>query len=423
MVDRKLCAIGTTKRINEMRILSIHNNYQIRGGEDESREAEERLLREMGHLVEVYEENNDRVAALGQVNMALRTVWSTEAYKTVKQRLTGSSYDVVHVQNFFPLISPSVYYAAKAEGVPVVQSLRNYRLLCPNGLFFRDGNVCEDCLGKWVPWPAMLHSCYRDSRAATGATATMLTVHRALQTWMTMVDVYIALTEFAREKFIQGGLPAEKIFVRPNFVHPDPGTGQGSGGYALFVGRLSVEKGLDTLLAAWEHLGGQMPLKIVGDGPLANQVVEATKRLPQVEWLGRRPMQEVYALMGEAMMLIFPSKWYETFGRVAVEAFAKGTPVIAANIGAIAELIEHGRTGLHFRPGDSKDLAAQVEWALAHPRELAQMRQEARAEYEAKYTAKQNYRRLMELYSLARSTNKTYAIGTHSYPIKSPPAL
>lgn len=386
-----------------MRILSVHSRYQIRGGEDECREAEERLLREMGHLVEVYEENNESVGYRGKTQLALRTVWSVEAHKTLRRRLIEQTHDVVHVQNFFPLISPSVYYAAKAEGVPVVQTLHNYRLLCPNALFFRDGHVCEDCMGKFVPWPGVLHGCYRESRTASGAVAAMLTVHRTMRTWIKMVDVYIALTEFARQKFIEGGLPAEKIVVKPNFVYSDLGIGEGRGGYALFVGRLSPEKGLDTLLAAWERLGEKVPLKIVGEGPLASQVVEAVKKLDHVEWLGRRPMEEVYALMGEATVLIFPSKWYETFGRVAVEAFAKGTPVIAANIGAIAELIDHGRTGLHFRPGDSEDLAAKVEWALAHPGELARMRREARADFEAKYTAKENYRRLMEIYTLACS--------------------
>ena len=385
-----------------MRVLSIHNCYQIRGGEDESREAEERLLREMGHIVEVYEENNDKVANINAMQMAVNTVWSQQAYQTVKQQLAGQPHDIVHVQNFFPLISPSVYYAAKSENVPVVQTLRNYRLLCPNGLFFRQGNVCEDCLGKAVPLPGVLHGCYRESRVATGAVATMLTVHRTMQTWMKMVDVYIALTEFARQKFIQAGFPEEKIVVKPNFVNPDPGVGEGKGGYALYVGRLSVEKGLDTLLEAWEHLVG-LPLKIVGDGPLADQVVEATKKLGSVEWLGRKSIKEVHALMGEATVVIFPSKWYETFGRVAVEAFAKGTPVIAANIGAIAELIEHRRTGLHFRPGDAQDLATQVEFALAHSNELAQMRSEVRREFEAKYTAKQNYRQLMDIYNLARN--------------------
>lgn len=386
-----------------MRILSIHNNYQIRGGEDESRESEERLLREMGHEVEVYQENNDRVATLGSVNMAFRTIWSKESYNIVQEKLTTKACDLVHVQNFFPLISPSVYYAAKAKGVPVVQTLRNYRLLCPNALFFRNGQVCEDCMGKPIPYPGVVHSCYRENKAASAVTATMITVHRAMQTWKEQVDLYIALTEFARQKFIQGGLPGEKIVVKPNFVYPDPGVGEGRGGYALFVGRLSVEKGLDTLLAAWQQLKNPLPLKIVGDGPLASQVAEAAEKIPKIEWLGRRPIAEVHALMGEAMVLIFPSKWYETFGRVAVEGFAKGTPTIAANIGAIAELVDRGRTGLHFQPGNPTDLAAQVEWILEHPTQLAQMRQEARAQFEAKYTAQENYRRLMEIYSLVGS--------------------
>lgn len=197
---------------------------------------------------------------------------------------------------------------------------------------------------------------------------------------------------------IQGGLPAEKIVVKPNFVHPDPGIGSGTGGYALYVGRLSVEKGLDTLLEAWQQLRQPLPLKIVGEGPLAPQVQAAADRMPQVEWLGRRSMPEVHALMGEAQFLVFPSKWYETFGRVAVEAFAKGTPVIASNIGAIAELVEAGRTGLHFQPGNATDLAAQVDWALSHPAELHHMRQVVREEFEAKYTAAQNYQRLIEIY-------------------------
>ena len=383
-----------------MQILSVHNNYQLRGGEDEPRESEERILREMGHQVDVYEDNNERIADFNSLHLAFRTIWSKESQAAIKKQLSVSSYDVMHVQNFFPLISPSIYYAAKTAGVPVIQTLRNYRLLCPNALFFRDGRVCEDCLGKFVPYPGVLHSCYRGNRAATSVTATMLTVHKALKTWTEMVDLYIALTDFARKKFIEGGFPEEKIMVKPNFVHPDPGMGEGSGGYALFVGRLSVEKGLDTLLAAWEQLKAPIPLKIVGDGPLADKVATAAKQLPKVEWLGLRPMAEVHTLMGEARVLIFPSKWYETFGRVAVEAFAKGTPVVASNIGAIGELIEHGRTGLHFNPGDAADLADKVDWVLRHPQELSRMRQAVRAEFETKYTAKENYQQLMKIYQL-----------------------
>lgn len=391
------------KEDKQMRILSVHNRYQIRGGEDESRESEEKMLREHGHIVDVYEENNDRVATLSKTQMAARTIWSTESYQVVEQRLKKNSYDILHVQNFFPLISPSIYYAAKAAGVPVIQTLRNYRLFCPNALFFRDGKVCEDCLGKAIPYPGILHGCYRESRIASSGVAAMLITHRALKTWENKVDLFITLTNFARQKCIEGGLHADKIVVKPNFVSPDPGIGKGEGGYALFVGRLSAEKGLDTLLSAWEQLDKQIPLKIVGDGPLAEKVIEAAKRLPQVEWLGRKPVAEVHALMGNAMFLVFPSKWYETFGRVAVEAFAKGTPVIAAEIGAIAELVESGRTGLTFQPNNSQDLAAKVERLLANPAQLAQMRLEVRKEFLAKYTAEQNYQQLHDIYGLVRN--------------------
>ena len=381
-----------------MRILSVHNRYQIRGGEDGSRELEERLLRDMGHQVDVYEEHNDRVATLGKLRLVSKTIWSVETYQNLNSLLTEQTYDVIHVQNFFPLISPSVYYAAKAKGIPVVQTLRNYRLLCPNGEFFRDGRVCEDCLGQFVPLPGVVHACYRGNRAATAVVAAMLTVHRAMGTWTHLIDIYIALNEFAREKFIEGGLPAEKIVVKPNFVHPDLSSGEGRGGYALFVGRLSLEKGLDTLFKAWESLGSKITLKIVGDGPLAPQVAESVAKGSGIEYLGYRPLTEVYELMGEAAFLVFPSKWYEGQPRTIIESFAVGTPVVASNLGAMSTLVSPGRTGFHFRPGDSGDFVAQVEWALAHPDELARMRREARAEFEAKYTAQENYLRLMEIY-------------------------
>lgn len=387
-----------------MRILSVHNTYQIRGGEDESRAAEENLLREHGHHVDQYEETNDRVATLSKAQLAVKTIWSTETYRDVTQHLKQHAVDVVHVQNFFPLISPAVHHAAHDAGVPVVQTLRNYRLLCPNALFFRDGNVCEDCLGKAIPYPGVVHGCYRDSRVASAGVATMIVAHRALKTWTQNIDYFITLTEFARQKFIAGGFPAEKIIVKPNFVNPDPQPGKGDGGYMLFVGRLSVEKGLDTLIEAWRRLDIPVPLKIIGDGPLSDMVQSAAQEINTIEWLGRQPMQEVYDLMGRAIAVIFPSKWYETFGRVAVEAFAKGTPVIASNIGAIAELVDGDRTGRRFSPGDPDDLTRQVKWLMNHPGAVHQMRQAARVEFQTRYTAEINYRLLMDIYTKARAS-------------------
>jgi glycosyltransferase involved in cell wall biosynthesis len=235
----------------------------------------------------------------------------------------------------------------------------------------------------------------------SGATAAMLSVHRALDTWEREVDAYIALSEFARRKFVEGGLTAEKIAVKPNFIDPDPGMGEGRGDYVLFVGRLSQEKGVDTMLAGWERLADKVPLKVVGDGPLASKVAEAAKRFEEIEWLGRQPKDRVLALMKEAQALVLPSVCYENFPIVLAEAYAVGLPVIASNLGGMSSLVHHGSTGLHFQPGDPESLALQVEWASAHPVRLRQMREKARAEFEAKYTAEQNHQSLMEIYQTA----------------------
>ena len=382
-----------------MNILTVHNRYKIRGGEDECYEEEVSLLRSHGHSLCCYEENNARLADLEPLKVAQLTVWSEETFSAIQAKLQLKDYNLIHVHNFLPLISPSIYHAASSSGIPIVQTLHNYRLLCPNGLFFRNGHPCEACLGKSFSWPGIIHKCYRNNRLATVTVASMLSTHHILSTWSKKVDAYIALTEFARKKFIQGGIPGEKIFVKPNFVATDTGVGSGVGRYAIYVGRLSAEKGLDILLDAWTKFSIKLPLKIVGEGPLAGMVSQAEQTNSAIEWLGRRSIQEVYDLIGYAKFLVFPSKWYETFGRVAIEAFSKGTPVIASKIGAIEEIIDHQRTGLHFTPGNAEDLARQIDWALSHETELAAMRQAARAEFEAKYTAEANYIRLMEIYN------------------------
>jgi glycosyltransferase involved in cell wall biosynthesis len=400
---------GEYGNLCRMKILAVHNRYQRPGGEDQVFAEETALLQSRGNRVLRCEVHNDQVEHTGRFTLAKDTVWNASAYRELGALIRRERPDVVHFHNTLPLISPAGYYAARAQGVPVVQTLHNYRLLCPVALFFRDGHVCEDCMGKAVPWPGVVHGCYRGSRAASGVVATMLTVHRALRTWTQTVDVYVALTGFARDKFVEGGLPAGKIQVKPNFVAPDPGRGEGGGGYALFVGRLAPEKGPGTMLAAWDRLEPGIPLKIVGDGPLKDRVARAAATRPNVEWLGHRPVAEVHALMRKAEMLVLPSEWYETFGRVAAEAFAAGTPVLAADIGAVGELVKHGRTGLKFRPGDPEDLATQVAWALSHPANLRRMRGEARAEFEARYTAEINYPKLMEIYESALQRKKVPA--------------
>jgi glycosyltransferase involved in cell wall biosynthesis len=229
----------------------------------------------------------------------------------------------------------------------------------------------------------------------------MLAVHRLLKTWQEQVDVYIALTEFARQKFIEGGLPAEKMIVKPNFVYPDPGPGGNERAYALLVSRLTVEKGVLTVLEAWERLSPLVPLKIVGEGPLSKEVQRVCQGKPHIDFLGAKPLPEVYSLMQKARFVIFPTLLYETFGRVVIESYAAATPVIASNIGSASTLVVNGSTGLHFIPGDPLDLARKVQWAWEHPRELAEMGRNARREYEMKYTAEKNYQMLMEIYRKA----------------------
>jgi len=384
-----------------MRVLMLHNRYLLHGGEDISCAMDVELLRNRGYEVDLYEETNARVESLGPLKTGARAIWSRETYHRVRQLVRQNKCEVVHVQNFFPLISPSAYYAARAEGAAVVQSLRNYRLICPASNCLRNGRVCEDCVGKAIAWPGVLHACYRGSATATAAVAAMLAVHHGIGTWRRHVDAFICLTHFGRDKFVSAGLPADKIAIKPNFVHPDPGVGEGRGGYALFVGRLDVQKGVDVLLAAWEAAAARPPMKVLGDGPLADRVRQVAARAPEIEWLGHRSLDETYQLMQNAAFLVLPSVSYEGFPRVLVEGFACGTPVIASRISPMTELIDDGVTGLLFAVGNADDLGARVAWAWTHPAELSQMRRNARVKFEADFTAEKNGQILAAIYATA----------------------
>jgi glycosyltransferase involved in cell wall biosynthesis len=308
---------------------------------------------------------------------------------------------VAHFHNTFPLVSPGAYFACAKAGVPVVQTLHNYRLLCPAATFFRDGNICEQCLPRKTPWPGVLHSCYHGSASASFGVAAMLTSHRILGSWQNRIDAYIALSQFARNKFIQGGLPAERIRVKPNFVDADPGPKNGAGDYALFIGRLSEEKGLRVLLKAWACLKINVPLIIAGGGPMTSEVTIAVQKLGtnRIQVLGHVERGRVMELLRGARFLVFPSIWYEgAFPLSIIEAFACGLPVIASKIGAMEESIADGQTGLLFPCGNATNLAERVGWAWTHADQMQTMGRAARAEYEAKYTPEINYEMLMEIY-------------------------
>lgn len=387
--------------IGVRRVLVVHNRYQHAGGEDSVVCAELGLLRAMGHDVEVLEENNDNIVQWnGAAKAAFECVYSTSSAQRVRALIEEFQPDVMHVHNFFPRISPAAHYAARAMSVPVVQTLHNYRLLCPSSMFLRDGKRCEACLGKEIPWPAVQYGCYRKSRAASAAVVGMLSVHRALGTWERTVHRFIAPSEFARSKFIEGGLPAARIAVKPHFVSPDPGAGNSAGGYALFVGRLSEEKGVQTLLEAWRRMSTRTPLKIVGDGPLASDVRDAAAAMREVGWLGARSREEVLQLMRDAAVLVVPSVSYETFGMVIAEAFAAGLPVAASCLGAMTEMVRDGETGRQFTAGDAGALAEAVQAVLMDPRRRT-MSLNARRAFEERFTAAASYAQLIEIYRQA----------------------
>ncbi len=385
-----------------MKILLVHNKYQQPGGEDVVFEQERKLLEAAGHDVAVYCRTNDEISgysAVQRLQLIKNTISSETSRKEILQVLRREEPEVVHIHNTFMMISPSIYPACREAGVPVVQTLHNYRLLCPAANFFRDGHVCEECQDHSL-WRSVQHGCYRESRAATATVALMLTVHRQRHTWQDGIDRFIALSQFARSKFIAGGLPGDRISVKPNFVEPDPGERANGGGYAAFVGRLSEEKGLETLVAAWSKLGNRIPLVIVGEGPVGPVIKKQAQErgITSIDFRGRLPRAEAQAIVKGSSFLVLPSECYENFPMGMVESFACGVPVICSRLGALQELVDDERTGLHFTPGSPGELAEKVEWAWSHPERLREMGKEARRDFESRFTAEKNYSMLMDIY-------------------------
>lgn len=284
----------------------VHNYYQQPGGEDTVFQNETQLLLAKGHDVIQYHVSNDRIHQMGQVNVAIKTLWNREISADLGKYIDQHKPDLVHFHNTFPLISPAAYYLVSSKGIPVVQTLHNYRLLCLNSYLFRDGQICSDCVSKLIPYPGVRHRCYRDNFGASTTVAAFITFHRILQTWKNKVDAYIALTEFQRGILVDGGLPAEKIHIKPNFITPDPGPGNHTDNAFLYVGRLSKEKGIETLLSVMDILPENYRFLIAGDGPFVPQVTEKATQLSNVEYLGALGHDQVIKLMQDSNAFIIP---------------------------------------------------------------------------------------------------------------------
>lgn len=382
-----------------MRIVICHNYFRERGGEDQVFEDEVELLASRGDDVVTYVKHNNDVEGLGStIRAAVGTPWNRQAASEIESLVRRSGAEVAHFHNWLPQISPAGFYGARRAGAAVVQTLHNYRWTCPKGILFRDGEVCEDCVGKSVPWPAIRHSCYRNSAVGSSFLTAALGLHNRMQTTTRAIDAFIAPGRFIKDKLASTGIPEDRIYIKPNFLNTDPGPGSGGGGYFVYLGRLSPEKRLDTLLGAWRLLDGKIPLKISGTGPLRPMVEAAAALDPSIEYLGFAPDEELDSLIGDARALIFTSGTYEAQPMVILETYAKGTPVIAAQLGSMAGLIEDGVTGRHFRPGDATDLARVVQ-KLADPAiDTITLRTNARNKYLNNFTPGPNYDRLMEVY-------------------------
>lgn len=383
-----------------VRVVLLHNRYRLEGGEDTVVANEKALLEEHGHKVKLVCVSNDALAGIwAKAKTAWQSPYSYSAKMLFANVLADFKPDVVHAHNLFPLLTPSVYDAARNARTPVVQTLHNYRTICPGALLLRDGKVCEKCV-TGSAYQAVWHGCYRKSRLGTFAVARMLEYQKQRHTWRRKVDRFIALTQFSKNKFIKGGFPAKKIVVKPNY-HARDGLAMRVNGVrrsgALFVGRLSPEKGVATLVRAFRSV--DVPLRVVGDGPLRNVLKQSG--LSNVISVGTQTPQQVGSEMLQAAFLVMPSECYEGFPMVLVEAFAHGLPVLTSRLGSMAEIVEDTMTGLHFEAGDAKDLSEKTQWMHHHPEECRRMGKNARLLYENRYTPQRNYEMLTAIYQEA----------------------
>jgi glycosyltransferase involved in cell wall biosynthesis len=390
-----------------MKILLVHNFYRSTSpsGEDAVFRSERDLLEKNGIDVITYEKHNDEIMDYGLLDkllLSFKNVWSKSTYKELTTLLKKEKPDLAHFHNIWYLITPSAYSACKDAGIPVVQTLHNFRMFCANGLLLRDGQVCEKCIGT-LPWKAVRYGCYAGSRLHSLPIALTESVHSLTGTWKNKIDAFIALTEFSKKKFVECSLPENKIFVKPNFLSDPPEPSFSHKDYVIFLGRLSHEKGVSILIDAAGKLkdsATHLRVRIVGDGPGRKELEDKVKseKIGGVEFTGRKTFDECMALLKKARFMVMPAICYENCPMAIREAFACGKPVIASRLGAMAELVQDGKTGLLFEPGNSEDLAAKMRWMLENEDSCMEMGKNARKEFEEKYTAERNFQILMDIY-------------------------
>lgn len=387
-----------------MRVLIAFDRYSepIHGGELNVIRREHALLTARGvdvHLLEWPRSPTD-APMLRKIAVQLESGYARSAYRRMRSAIAAIAPDVVHIHSFWPQATPAVHYACRSAGVPVVQTLHSYRILCAADILLRDGRMCELCVDSRFPWPAIRHRCVRGSAIRSAIQAASLGVHRLLGTWNRNVDIFLAPAESMRLHFIRAGIDAARIIVRPQSA-PDPGVGPEERRDFLFAGRLSPEKGVPMLLDLWET-GVPAKLRVAGGGALESRVRDAAARCSNVRYLGTLSPSETGEVMRHAVATIVPSLWEEPFPLVIAESYAAGTPVIAADVGSRSETVLHGETGLVFSAGDRQGLAAAVRWFIDHPQEAPSLGRAARRRYETLYSEAASGDQLLEIYRQAR---------------------
>ncbi|MGR3812139.1 glycosyltransferase family 4 protein [Jiulongibacter sp. NS-SX5] len=379
-----------------MRLLIIHNTYKHKGGEDSVVNQEYELLKRHGLKVEILGFENDSLPK-NKVLLFSSSIYNTVSYKKVLEKITSFKPDVIHIHNLFYSASPSILYAAKELNVPVIMTVHNYRLVCNAATLLRDGAVCEKCIDKTLPLYGIKNACFQESRLKTAQLNLITGLHKVKGTWTSKISKYIFLTEFAQKKIASSSLKLDlkNCVVKPNFV-ADFGNSQieSRANSYLFVGRLSKEKGIDTLIESFKKLSH--PIDIVGSGPLEEVLKNASSDYPNITFLGQRSKEEVIQLMKNCKALIFPSIWYEGMPMTILEAYSCGTPVISSDIDNVNEIVINGKTGLHFETGNTDSLSKIVN--EFDSTDYQYLYDGARKEYELKYNPETNFEKLKAIY-------------------------
>jgi glycosyltransferase involved in cell wall biosynthesis len=378
------------KGIFKVKVALVHNSYQIKGGEDTVFANEFEMLSKVAEVC-TYELCNSSInTGFEKARVAIESVFSISSFFKFISFIRRERPDIVHVHNYFPMLSPSIFYACKLLNVPVVHTLHNFRAICPTALLMHEGVVCERSIHKSVFW-SLKHKVYRDSFLGTFTLCSMVELHKFMGTWNKMVDGFIALTEFSKNKYIQAGWPESKIYVKPNFVANKVKRIESDQSYILYVGRLSEEKGIKFILESLKGTG--INLKIAGGGPLEDYVVKNIDS--HIEFLGALDKVQVSMHMSKAKCLVMASTWYEGFPMVIVEALSHGLPIVVPNLGNMAAVVKDGVTGFHFEPHDPTSFLSVVQKLLLDEELWADISNNAYIDYDKNYTESINREELL----------------------------